>query len=116
MEPTGREGDSHHERQSQMSHRVTRSAWLLAMSAAGLLAIPAALHAADGAKPNVILILSDDHGFTDYGFMGHKVVRTPNLDRMASQSLLYTRGYVMPVCSPPLASLLTGKLPHEHGI
>ncbi|MFO0938373.1 MAG: sulfatase-like hydrolase/transferase [Gemmataceae bacterium] len=67
-------------------------------------------------KPNVILILSDDLGFTDYGFMGHMVVRTPNLDRMASQSLLYTRGYVMPVCSPSLACLLTGKLPHQHGI
>ena len=67
-------------------------------------------------KPNVILILSDDHGFTDYGFMGHKIVRTPNLDRMASQSLLYTRGYVMPVCSPSLASLLTGRMPHAHGI
>lgn len=66
--------------------------------------------------PNVILILSDDQGFTDYGFMGHKVVQTPSIDRMASQSLLYTRGYVMPVCSPTLACLLTGKLPHEHGI
>ena len=73
-----------------------------------------ALHAAG--TPNVILILSDDQGFTDYGFMGHKTVRTPNLDRMASQSLLYTRGYVMPVCSPSLACLLTGKLPHAHGI
>ncbi len=78
---------------------------------------PAALvHAAASAKPNVILILSDDHGFPDYGFMGHKVVQTPNLDRMASQSLLYTRGYVMPVCSPSLACLLTGMLPHQHGI
>ncbi len=72
--------------------------------------------AADATRPNVILILSDDQGFTDYGFMGHKVVRTPNIDRMASQSLLYTRGYVMPVCSPSLACLLTGKLPHAHGI
>jgi uncharacterized sulfatase len=79
-----------------------------------LLASLPALHAA--ATPNVILILSDDQGFTDYGFMGHKLVRTPNLDRMAAQSLLYTRGYVMPVCSPSLACLLTGKLPHAHGI
>ena len=67
-------------------------------------------------QPNVILILSDDHGFNDYGFMGHKVAKTPSLDRMAAQSLLYTRGYVMPVCSPSLASLLTGQLPHVHGI
>jgi len=73
-------------------------------------------HAAEPSRPNVILILADDLGFTDYGFMGHKVVQTPNLDRMASQSLLYTRGYVMPVCSPSLACLLTGKLPHAHGI
>lgn len=77
-------------------------------------------HAADASKsaaqPNVILIISDDQGFTDYGFMGHKVVKTPSLDRIASESLLYTRGYVMPVCSPSLACLLTGKLPHGHGI
>jgi uncharacterized sulfatase len=67
-------------------------------------------------KPNIILIISDDHGFTDYGFMGHPIVKTPHLDRIASESLLYTRGYTMPVCSPSLACLLTGKLPHQHGI
>ncbi len=72
--------------------------------------------AGEASKPNIILILSDDQGFMDYGFMGHKTVKTPNIDRMASESLLYTRGYVMPVCSPSLACLLTGKLPHEHGI
>ncbi len=76
----------------------------------------AAAHAAAADKPNIILIISDDHGFPDYGFMGSKEVQTPNIDRMALQSLLYTRGYVMPVCSPSLASLLTGKLPHQHGI
>ena len=72
--------------------------------------------AAEEGRPNIVLIISDDQGFTDYGFMGNKVVATPNIDRMAAQSLLYTRGYVMPVCSPSLASLLTGKLPHQHGI
>jgi len=73
-------------------------------------------YSADTRPPNVILILSDDHGFTDYGFMGSKLAKTPNLDRMASESLLYTRGYVMPLCSPSLASLLTGQLPHKNGI
>ena len=71
---------------------------------------------AESAPPNVILIISDDHGFPDYGFMGSKVAQTPNLDRLASESLLYTRGYTMPVCSPSLACLLTGQLPHKHGI
>ncbi len=88
---------------------------LFPLAAVVFLASASHLAAAE-APPNVILILSDDQGFTDYGFMGHKTVQTPNIDRMASQSLLYTRGYVMPVCSPSLACLLTGKLPHEHGI
>jgi uncharacterized sulfatase len=67
-------------------------------------------------RPNIILIISDDHGFHDYGFMGNAEVSTPNLDRLASESLLYTRGYVMPVCSPSLASILTGLYPSRHGI
>jgi arylsulfatase A-like enzyme len=79
----------------------------------GLSATPAS---AEPERPNIILIISDDHAFTDYGFMGHGIVETPHLDRISSQGLLYTRGYVMPVCSPSLASLLTGKLPHQHGI
>ncbi len=67
-------------------------------------------------KPNIILIISDDQGFGDYGFMGSPVAQTPHLDRMASQGLVYTRGYTTPVCSPSLASLLTGKMPRQHGI
>tara|TARA_B110000037_G_scaffold222828_1_gene299817 strand:- start:660 stop:1919 length:1260 start_codon:yes stop_codon:yes gene_type:complete len=74
------------------------------------------LGAAEPSKPNVILIISDDQGFADYSFMGHDRIKTPHLDKMAAESLLYTRGYVMPVCSPSLACLLTGKLPSEHGI
>lgn len=67
-------------------------------------------------RPNVVLIVSDDHGFSDYGFMGNGAVRTPNLDRLAAQSVVYTRGYATPVCSPSLATLLTGRHPHQHGI
>ncbi len=78
--------------------------------------LSAASRASAADRPNIVLIISDDHGYTDYGFMGHQTVRTPQLDRMAAQGLLYTRGYTMPVCSPSLASLLTGQLPHRHGI
>jgi len=72
--------------------------------------------AAGATRPNVILIISDDQGFGDYGFMGHQRISSPHLDRMAAESLLYTRGYVMPVCSPSLACLLTGKMPRANGI
>lgn len=81
-----------------------------------LMAAGAPSLSAEPSKPNVILIISDDHGFNDYGFMGHEIVKTPHLDRMVAESLLYTRGYVMPVCSPTLACLLTGKMPSAHGI
>jgi uncharacterized sulfatase len=82
--------------------------------AAGLLF--AAAKAADR-PPNIVLIISDDHGWQDYGFMGHPHIRTPNLDRLASQSLLYTRGYVpTALCSPSLATIITGRYPHDHRI
>jgi arylsulfatase A-like enzyme len=69
------------------------------------------------APPNIVLIISDDHGWTDYGFMGHKKVRTPNLDRLASQSRVFSRGYVpASLCCPSLASIVTGKYPHQHRI
>ncbi len=89
---------------------------LLLSLAATVMPATAEKPAATAEKPNVILIISDDHGFTDYGFMGHEIVKTPQLDRIAAESLLYTRGYVMPVCSPSLACLLTGKMPSAHGI
>ena len=67
--------------------------------------------------PNVVMIISDDHGWPDYGFMGHPVIRTPNLDRLASESMLYPRGYTpTALCRPSLATMITGLYPHQHGI
>jgi uncharacterized sulfatase len=67
--------------------------------------------------PNIVLVLPDDHGWEDLGFMGHAVVRTPNIDKLASEGLLFTRGYVpTALCRPSLATLSTGLYPHQHGI
>jgi uncharacterized sulfatase len=72
---------------------------------------------ADERPPNVLMIVSDDQAWTDYGFMGHKVIHTPNLDRLARASALFTRGYVpSSLCRPSLATMITGLYPHEHGI
>jgi arylsulfatase A-like enzyme len=66
-------------------------------------------------QPNIVLIISDDHAFEDYGFMGHPVIQTPRLDHLAQQSLLFTRGYVTTaLCSPSLSTMLTGLYPHQH--
>ena len=68
-------------------------------------------------RPNIVMIISDDHGWADHGFMGHPTVQTPSLDRLASESMVYTRGYVpTSVCRPSLAAMATGLYPHQHGI
>jgi arylsulfatase/arylsulfatase A len=60
-------------------------------------------------RPNVILIMSDDQGVGDYGFMGNGVIRTPQLDAMYARSGFLSRFYVSPVCAPTRASLMTGR-------
>ena len=67
--------------------------------------------------PNVVVILSDDQAWTDYGFMGHADIRTPHLDQLARRSLVFSHGYVAaPLCRPSLASIVTGLYPFQHGI
>lgn len=66
---------------------------------------------------NVVLILSDDQSYRDFGFLGNELVHTPHLDAFASTAARYPNGYVpMSVCRPSLATLLTGLYPHQHGI
>ena len=68
-------------------------------------------------RPNLVLIIADDLGFDDLGFMGQKIVKTPNIDRLASESARFVNAYVpTSVCRPSLATMLTGLYPHQHGI
>ena len=67
--------------------------------------------------PNIVFIISDDQTWTDYGFMGHKIIETPNIDRLAAQSLTFTHGYVpSSLCCPSLATMITGLYPHQSKI
>ena len=73
--------------------------------------------AADAPPPNVVFILSDDQHWRDYASMGHPYLRTPHLDRLARESLVFTRGYVpSSLCCPSLATIITGRYPHEHRV
>ena len=70
-----------------------------------------------GDKPNVVFILSDDQSWGDYGFMGHPHLKTPNLDQLAGEGLLYERGYTTAaICRPSLASIVTGLYPHQTAV
>ncbi|MDP7018080.1 MAG: sulfatase [Pirellulaceae bacterium] len=72
---------------------------------------------ATAAPPNVVMIISDDQSWTDYSFMKHPEIETPHIDRLASQSLTFTRGYVPDsLCRPSLATMISGLFPHQHGI
>ncbi|NBV49424.1 MAG: hypothetical protein EBR95_10410 [Verrucomicrobia bacterium] len=63
------------------------------------------------------MIVSDDHAWFDYGFMGSKAVSTPHLDKLAAESRAFPRGYVTnSLCGPSLASMLTGRHVHRHGL
>jgi arylsulfatase A-like enzyme len=66
-------------------------------------------------KPNILLIMADDMGFSDIGCYGGEV-KTPNLDRLASQGFRFTQFYNQARCCPTRASLLTGLYPHQTGV
>ncbi len=69
------------------------------------------------ARPNVVMLISDDQTYTDFGFMGHRKIQTPHLDRLAATAARFTHGYVpSSVCRPSLVTLLTGQYPHQHGV
>ena len=65
-------------------------------------------------SPNVMVILLDDLGFSDFGCYGGEI-RTPNIDRLAAGGLRYTNYTTVPMCTPARAALLTGKNPHSVG-
>jgi arylsulfatase A-like enzyme len=82
------------------------------LSLLALLALPIAA----AAKPNVIVFLSDDVGYGEYGFQGNKEIPTPNIDAIAKNGVRFTNGYVSgPYCSPTRAGLLTGRYQTRFG-
>lgn len=65
-------------------------------------------------RPNLVLVIGDDHGYRDFGFMGSPVAQTPNLDRLAAEGIAFRVGYsAASVCRPSLRALLTGLHPAQ---
>jgi len=85
------------------------------LSAAQMLAA-APVPGTDGKKPNVIVILSDDVGYAEFGFQGCKDIPTPHIDSIARNGVRFTQGYVAATyCSPCRAGLMTGRYPTRFG-
>src|SRR5688500_12907754 len=66
-------------------------------------------------KPNIVILLADDLGSSDVGWRGGEA-KTPNLDRLANGGAKLDAFYVMPVCSPTRAALMTGRYPFRYGL
>ena len=100
---------------------VTRRQALKTLGSAALMglgssAFPEKLFAARS-KPNMIFILADDHRWDALSCMGHPFIRTPHLDRIAAEGILFENAFVTTsLCSPSRASFLTGQYAHRHGV
>ena len=76
--------------------------------------VSVAAFAADA--PNVLVVITDDQGFGELGAHGNPVLKTPELDRFAKESVWLKNFYVSPVCSPTRSSLLTGLYNYRTGV
>lgn len=89
---------------------------LLALLSIILFLFPGTL-SAHQKHPNIIFILTDDHRWDAMSVMGHPVIKTPHLDRLADEGVLFENAFVTTsLCSPSRASFLTGQYPHRHGV
>jgi arylsulfatase A-like enzyme len=95
----------------------TRREWLAGMPAAAV-AAQAQQNAAGAAKPNIVLIISDQFRWDCVGAMGVNPMNlTPNLDRMAGSGVMFRNAFCnQPVCAPARASMFTGQYPVKHGV
>ena len=68
-------------------------------------------------RPNIVLIMTDTQGVNVVGCYGRPEMKTPNIDRLASEGILFDRAYTCcPVCSPARSSIFTGNYPHTTGV
>ena len=103
---------NHHPESNKVIHLARR---LIALGLLGLLILPSAGQTPP--KPNIVMIVSDDHGYADLGCYGNEQIITPNLDALARQGVRLTSYYVAwPACGPSRASFLTGRYPQRNGM
>ena len=91
-----------------------RDALRMMFGASAALALPAKLYASEktaetSSKPNVLLIISDDQGYSDFGFMDNPILRTPRLDNLAKSGAVFRNYSTGAACSPGRSMLFTGR-------
>ncbi|MSU48390.1 MAG: arylsulfatase [Opitutus sp.] len=95
--------------------RLVSVHWFLSLAFAALALASTCFAAAETRRPNIVLLLADDMGFSDLGIYGGEI-RTPNLDTLARGGLRFSQFYNCALCGPSRAALMTGLHPHQVGI
>lgn len=102
---------------TKLKHLCFAIIWMLC--SAVLLSLPSQAQSGNktsAERPNIVMFIGDDLGVDDIGPYGNQVVRTPALDKLSAQSLLFTRAFAgSPTCGPSRSTMLTGLLPFRHG-
>ena len=67
-------------------------------------------------RPNIVIIISDDHAYQAISAYGSKLMQTPGIDRIANEGVLFSKAYVTnSICGPSRATIITGKYSHKNG-
>lgn len=100
-----------------MNPSITRRRFLeTSVGAAGALSFACSSPAPAESRPNIVLLMGDDHGWDEVAYNGHPHLRTPVLDEMAAEGLRFDNFYsAHPSCSPTRGSVLTGRHPNRYG-
>ena len=100
--------------------RIKQLLQLMSLITASICVCSISLMAADnplaGGKPNIILVLTDDQGYGDLGCHGHPFLKTPNLDKLYTQSTRFIDFQASPTCAPTRAALMSGLAPFKTGV
>ena len=97
------------------SRVFTLSAWALFLATWPLIRFP--IEAAEGERPNILFVLCDDIRWNALGCMGHPYLKTPHIDALAEQGVLFENSFcTTSLCSPSRASILSGLYAHAHGV
>jgi arylsulfatase len=104
-----------------MTMKLARNLWALGLAVAlcgpalAQQVTPAATPSASSQRPNIVILLADDMGFSDMGMFGSEI-QTPNLDALAKEGMRFTNYYTHATCSPTRSMLLTGTDTHLNGL
>ena len=81
-----------------------------------LAAVGSASDSIANGRPNILFVLTDDQGFGDISAHGNPILKTPNLDRLRSESIRFSNFHVSPTCSPTRSALMTGRHEFKNGV